>query len=230
MKELLDTIRHYGPRIVRTLVGAMESEVSALETAHGAPLPLAYREFVLAAGRSLGLFHPFDDRYDFSIDAVRAAVAEWSSPRYLCIARDDSGLDLNLYLDLASGSDDPPVVALLRSGRGEPDPKSESFRRFWLTAAFTTLRMPLLVWQNTFVAGDDPTLLPQLEALAAELRMPRVDGTGGFHPCYDRGDIALEAYQPPGLGLAVHAAAADKPWLDALQPILERRLGLMRID
>ena len=229
MRELLDTIRHYAPRIVWTLVGATEAEVSALEAAAGRALPPAYREFLLAAGRHLGLFTPFEGRYDFSVDTARNAALETPPGRYLFIARDREGLDLDLYLDCAAAGDDPPVVAIIRGG-GTPEPKDESFRRFWLTEAFVSLRMPLLLWRDTLVATrDDRMLLARLGALAAELRILPVPGTGGFHPCYDRGDVALEARHPPGLGVMVHVAAAEEHPLITVRRLLEERLGLLCI-
>lgn len=227
MRELVDAIRHYSPRTARTLAGATESEVSALETALGRPLPAVYRELLLTAGHGFGLFRPFEGRYDFSIEVAHAAAVEAPSPRYVFIAEDDAGLGMPLRLDCAAPGDDPPVVA--GSGRSV-EVKDASLRRFLLTEVFVSLRMPLLVWQARLVAtNNDATPLAALDALARELRILPVPHTGAWHPCYDRGDVAIEAHQPPGLGFILTLAAAEETWLEELRPILEQRLDLKSI-
>lgn len=229
MQELIDAIRHHSPRTARSLIAATEADVAAVETALGRPLPAVYRGFLRTAGRGLGLFRPFDGRYDFSVDAVRAGAAEAPSPRYLFIAADESGLDMNLYLDLDQPSDDPPVVAILRGG-GSFDRKDDSFRRFLLTEVFVALRLPLLVWQTRFLAGPGGAPSPaEIEAFVRERRMPPVPHTGSWHPCYDRGDMAIEIRRPPKGGFLLVAAAAEEAWLDRLQSTLEERFGLQSL-
>jgi hypothetical protein len=225
MNELVELVARWRPELA--LAGARPADIDALAAAAPLPLPPQYADFLGTAG-----VHPreiFGPRHDLSVPALLRFHQrdDWNPPPpYLAIGVDIAGMDMDLYIDTETGA----VVELMRWTEGKPPQvQYESLPRMLFSSAFYGVRMPLFPRRARFVqAGSSPTL-DVLAALAAELQMPAVPHTGGWSPCYDSGEVALVAYEPPERGLYLEAGAADDARLAPLQHILERLLPVRRV-
>lgn len=193
------------------------------------------RELLETMGAGAGIFVPYGGRFDFSAAAVAGFPrrVRWTPPpELMLIGVDGSGSDMDLYLDEAQ-----QVIA--RERWAEPHEAQvtvhyASLEQMLFAQAFLAVRMPQYPRRATFSASPHEwthrrTRLELLEELARELDLAPVPHTGGWSPQYAASDLALAAYQPPGHGLFLEAAAADDR-LEPLSRILERELQVVRTD
>jgi hypothetical protein len=225
MNELVAAVAAWSPETV--LAGAQAEAIDALARAAPQPLPPDYVDFLATAAETPGnLFAP---RHDLSVEALLQfhRAGDWKPPAgYLAIGVDDSGMDTDLYLDLGSNA----VVELERWADGvAPLVDYASLAAMLFTQAFYNLRMPQFVRRARFVQNGPGAGLDALAHLALELELLPVPYTGGWTLCYDSSDLGLMAYEPPGRGLFLEAAAADDVRLLSLQRVLERLLHVVMV-
>jgi hypothetical protein len=226
MNELLQLIAAWRPELV--LPGEGEEAMAKLAAAAPQPLPPDYAELLAAAGGAAALI--LGPRYDPSAAAVTRFHRRggWKAPAdHLVIAVDESGEGMDIYLQLSTAAvveierwSEPARAALLY----------QSLAQMFFSRAFHALRMPQFPRRALFGQTQPQPPLQPLHELAEELALRPVPHTGGFAPCYDGGDCALQAYLPPGRGLYLAAAALDDARLIPLQRVLERLMPVRRVQ
>jgi hypothetical protein len=240
MKRVVEYLASLDPAFGQGIEGAERSEIERLEQLSGGPLPPSYRDFLERMGRSLGKLRIEDA--DLRIERAIEFYAEDGPPlregtRYL--GKDGNYPFADYYLDAEREGAEPLVVRY--SGEGPFTPPFvwkvyASLEEMLLVAAFTGIRMRALPERARCAPSgmlvrpnaDKESPRQALQRVAAQLGFEPVAGTGPWSPCFERGDAAMRAYQPPPqAGMLIDVGARDREGLSLLLELLADHLALV---
>ncbi|MDX1983255.1 MAG: hypothetical protein SFV51_23495 [Bryobacteraceae bacterium] len=241
MNEFLAFVERFRPGYAATVRGAQESEIRGLENLAGRAMPAAFRHYLGIAGHDNGRLPLYGGEADFRFATlVRFCQAPtWKLPPNLVyIARDGSGLGMDLYLDTSQSGDDPLVLRMPPApAPDEVETEFPSFTCMLYFLVFQELGLPVLAHRAQFRdSGEIPwgtrapeTRLSTLRRTAAMLGFSPVPHTGEWAAAYQRADAGITAYEPPKYGPTYSVAASDAAALSKIEEVLAASLGLLRV-
>lgn len=239
MRALIEHISKWDPSLPRSVRGASQDEVAALEKLAGRSLPPAYRDFLLSMGHGTGSLRLFGGNADFRIDAVTDFYTNtlWRPSRdALFIGRELGGSGTDFFLDKIP-TEPEFRVALLAVGEDnfEPIVVYPALPNMLMSLAFAALRIERLPHRARFSASGrvkwdekSGSRIQGFHRLALSLAFEPAPFTGSWAAAYDRRDAGLTCYQMPGCGPSFSAAAETEDSLAQISSAMTQQLALVR--
>lgn len=222
----------FAPDFATTIAGATEARVVELESLVGRRLPASYRRFLELFGE--------DDAYlasEFGSDlSIGALIAHYESPTfnipapYLCIGLDDLGGDPQFQTCLVESEADDPAVVLQMLRQGSPTevwPAAASLGELVFRYGFTALvGMTRGFDGRCRVLEPDRSRVQNVSSALEKLSLLRHPASEGYAQFFERDDLAVEVFYPPGAKeLALSLYGDEERSLLMIAEVLEREAG-----